>query len=830
MKKLFLFTLICFFMISFSSAALTDDLLAYYKLDGASGTVIDSTGNANGTNSGATRNIAGKINKSFDFEETDGDSVNISNGASPGDALDFTGDLTFCTWIKPESYPNTQNYIIGKRDAAAGYQYVFRVSSAGNMSFLASGGAVQSANTSVPIGSWSFLCVVREDAANTTFYYNGYQDSTFVSKSIAHKNNDVRLGNADFGGVDWDGLIDEVGMWNRTLSAAEITELWNSGSGFSYPFGGVTREIFLVSPANGTTISDVGTNFTVAGSNVSDIGGIWTNLTYYVWQNSTLFNETTVSVSGETFNNTLFIDNFARAEYEWSAHACYSNVTGDYCLNASENFTLTVSLYTLVSEGYINDTISGTLETFNLSIDLFPGIDLTDAVFYYEGEIATPSILAQGDNRFVLISDFQIPLEATDVNNSFLWELEFNNNETVNTTSNTQLVRAIFLDNCSVYTNRIFNISLNDEQTKNSLSGDIELIYTILNENYQEIKTYNLSIESVSSTFVCSVLNLSDEPLFYSAEIRYTSDGYASELYHIQRAAIGAGAQQVDLYDINSTDSTEFKVTYQDSTFNFVEGAILQLQRKYISEDAYEVVEAPLTSSDGVAVLHIDLNSIKYKATLVKNGVVLDVFDNIVFKCQSELTGECEHKLLGEINPQNDVNLDNTRDFAYSSPVLSNGTISVSFSVPSGAPGVINLVLEQKDVFSNKTLCNQTITSSAGSISCAYSESLGESYIDLTLYKDGVPMAKKTYVLHPSGDLDWLGNNYIFILIILFSLVGMALSSPEWIIVNGIITMVISGGLWLANGLDFVMGLGNIVWLVIAAIILIMKISKQEDR
>jgi hypothetical protein len=64
----------------------------------------------------------------------------------------------------------------------------------------------------------------------------------------------------------------------------------------------------------------------------------------------------------------------------------------------------------------------------------------------------------------------------------------------------------------------------------------------------------------------------------------------------------------------------------------------------------------------------------------------------------------------------------------------------------------------------------------------------------------------------------------------LLSLVGMALSSPEWIVINGIVTMVIAGGLYLARGLDFVVGLGSLMWLILAAIILITKMSKQEDR
>ena len=42
----------------------------------------------------------------------------------------------------------------------------------------------------------------------------------------------------------------------------------------------------------------------------------------------------------------------------------------------------------------------------------------------------------------------------------------------------------------------------------------------------------------------------------------------------------------------------------------------------------------------------------------------------------------------------------------------------------------------------------------------------------------------------------------------LLSVIGMAFSSPEWIIINSAITLLISGALWLLNGMDFVVGIG----------------------
>jgi hypothetical protein len=380
----------------------------------------------------------------------------------------------------------------------------------------------------------------------------------------------------------------------------------------------------------------------------------------------------------------------------------------------------------------------------------------------------------------------------------------------------------------------MFNISLFDEISQVPITGDIQFTYTLLNvPAYQIISTANLSLTNRSNFAICSDINLTNLNYVQSIEIRYqgkiTNTTYVPELYHIQRAAITPDVKIINLYSLNQSESTEFKITYQDNTFNFVEGAIIQLLRRYISEDAYKVVEAPITSSEGIAVLHIDLDSIKYKAIVTKNGVVLDTFDNLVFKCQSELTGECEQKLLGNIDPQNSIDYDTERDFSYTVTYGTNN-ISITYSIPSSSPASVNIVLTQKDEWGNTTSCNKTILSSGGSIECDYDTTLGVSYLELSINKDGSPIAYNTYIVDEETGLDFLDNNYIIVVVLMLSLVGMALASPEWIVINGILTLLLSGMLWLVNGINFVAGLGILMWLVIAAGILILKLSKQEDK
>ena len=40
----------------------------------------------------------------------------------------------------------------------------------------------------------------------------------------------------------FDGLVDECGIWSRALTTDEVTSLYNSGNGFTYPFIGAQAQ------------------------------------------------------------------------------------------------------------------------------------------------------------------------------------------------------------------------------------------------------------------------------------------------------------------------------------------------------------------------------------------------------------------------------------------------------------------------------------------------------------------------------------------------------------------------------------------------------------
>jgi hypothetical protein len=50
---------------------------------------------------------------------------------------------------------------------------------------------------------------------------------------------DVEFAQRGDGAAQWQGSLDEIGIWSRALSATEVTSLYNAGvAGVQYPFTG----------------------------------------------------------------------------------------------------------------------------------------------------------------------------------------------------------------------------------------------------------------------------------------------------------------------------------------------------------------------------------------------------------------------------------------------------------------------------------------------------------------------------------------------------------------------------------------------------------------
>ena len=207
-------------------------LVGYWSMNEGSGSYAgDSSGNRNtGVFPGGTANptwVDGKRGKALNFDGSN-DYVAITNANS---TLKLTSsDGTFSAWVKPNTISGFDG-IIGN-NFGSGWWFILN---AGKIAFwAATDAAVYDSNTVVPNGQWTHILVTYNNASKTaTFYKNGVFDGSQVTaNTIGNGGTTFYIGNdgRDGAGYPFDGLIDEVRIYNRALTAAEIQALYKSGA------------------------------------------------------------------------------------------------------------------------------------------------------------------------------------------------------------------------------------------------------------------------------------------------------------------------------------------------------------------------------------------------------------------------------------------------------------------------------------------------------------------------------------------------------------------------------------------------------------------------
>ncbi len=825
-------------MVSFTSSLPSDDVVSYWNLDQLIDPVTDVVGSNNGTNNGAIPGEDGIIDLAYDFNNNDFIEVN-----SLATDIQSNTEGTISLWVNFSSQGGSKR-IFSASDSGDPSSFMdLYATSAGKITFAIFENSVAQLNFNTDNlyndSDWHYVVVTVNSSGNQLYIDGSPVARSFTTGTSATQswfNTVTNIDKVYIGDRGWstslgfDGLIDEVGIWNRSISQTEVTTIHNSGIGLTYPFITDIVTINLISPLNDTTIADIGTNFMVSGDVLEDFNT--TNLTYYIWNNdSSLHNKTTILLNPEqSFDETLFIDEFIlNRDYIWNAEICYENTTFSNCTFSENNFTFNINVFEQISFSYDLEITEGALNSINSSISIFPGNTLTSSILEYNGTNYTTSLIFS-EGFYNIVSSIVVPTVNIDTNFTFkfwylidgvYYESEENNQTVLNT---------LFGICGGVSNDSLFNLFLVDEASSISLIGDIEISAEIVSMSSNEVVgSLNNSFSSVDNVSICFT-----PPSVYSlyslnAEIKYSSDGYAAEFYFIQNSDLTNFPSNITLYDLNLTDSTEFLITYKNNNFITVEGAIIQLQRRFIGEDVSKVVEAPITADGGKAIVHIDLNTNQYSASIVKDGVVLDFFADIVFSCDNELSGDCQKSLDGRVNPNNDIPIEELTDFSYSISVNEDDqTITVLFASPSGTPASINVLLNQIDTFGNLTSCNTTVITSAGSITCDYTDSIESNILELSISKNGVQLAVASYANNPELDMD--GINFFIMFLFMISLVGMAIASPEWMLIISVMVLMIGGTLMLVSGMNLVIGLGALAWLVVAIGIMIFKMAKQEDR
>ena len=94
-----------------------------------------------------------------------------------------------------------------------------------------------------------------------------------MTGSFTLTNNNVSIGCRLGGGSSddcYDGLIDEMAIWNRTVSASEVSQIYNNGAGIVFNANPPSAPEFTVIPANASIPFGTGLSVTFAAINTSE--------------------------------------------------------------------------------------------------------------------------------------------------------------------------------------------------------------------------------------------------------------------------------------------------------------------------------------------------------------------------------------------------------------------------------------------------------------------------------------------------------------------------------------------------------------------------------
>lgn len=845
-ETFFIFLMFCMtiFNVNLALAVTQQDLISYHSFDQSSTSTVLNNVSGSGTTLEVTNSdwawVPGKL----------GNSINITGNSGGVVRLNFTdltdyqvgsNDFTMNFWFRANADGGANDdpelWII--RNPSISVPDPLRIQNIGTSNNFRWGDTINPGNY-VNNRVWKMATAIK-NGSSCSLYLNGtlthVDDCTGEDWStIAHINFGNDLINPDFEGSI---AFDEAGFWMRALDQGDIDDLWNNGNAIDYADIEETVKLNLISPANNTDISTNGTNFHVSGTVTPDFN--LTNITYFVWDDSGLFNETTVTnyTNNQTFSNTLFIDSFIQGDYEWGSEICYENSTFNDCLTSVNN-SFSVEDVSVVSEEYESPIIEGSLNTFSLNVSTFEGFRITTIDLIYNETLYNTNLNEYKDNFYRSTVSLDTPLVSTNENVNFFWNITLDNGEFRNTSVNTQTITNLIIDDCSSGTEVLFNYTLYDEDTKNFLDGTSENTSISLDLNFYKtdgtiIPSINFSQEydEVNPALVCANSDLGNSEFRIFSVAEYSSTNRFSEFYNIQNYLLTSSTDEVNisLYNLNSSRGEAFNIIYKGEDFVPSENTVVQIQRKYIADGIFRTVEVPSTGGDGIAVGHLIPNDVIYNLVFIQNGTVLDTFSNIVAKCQNPSISECQINLNAFISGDNLFDLINEDDF-FSSLSFNRDTMTVSsvFGITSSVPGEVILNVTQFDNRGNINVCSDSLTSTTGTLSCVVPQTYDNTTVRAIITLNGDIRREGFINLNPTPQEQY-GGILIFVslTVVLFLLGLVAVSDSPAITGFGLILgVVVLGGLNLIYSDSWIGQGATVLFFIVAIIVIVVKAGARR--
>lgn len=576
-------------------------------------------------------------------------------------------------------------------------------------------------------------------------------------------------------------------------------------------------QIDVESPVGLLNINSVGSNETLNVTSTDDgLDDCWYN-----------YNGTNVTIIGcvnAIKNSTLFILEENNLNMTLYANDSFGN---------ENNTIITWNYFVLInSQTFNSETNEGSTETFIIN---YTANETPTSINFVYNDSVTSADIDSSDFPIVIATEvIVIPNVAAISNLSFLWNI-VSSSSNLNTSLTNQTVNVVSFDNCSVFTNVLFNYTIVDEATQQVLNGTAENtsleIDISLFDSAKDISILNFStsFNSTNPSAICSLTDLFNGSSFIlDSTAKYSSSSRAIEYYNIRDSTIDDTSliQNITLFDIKTSESTDFQITFKNSDFVIVDNALIQVNRQYVSEGVFKTVELPITDSNGQTVVHLVKNDIVYNYIVTKNNEVIGTFNNLIAFCDDETIGQCFILLNALEGTTSTFNPDVGSGISFL-PLSFNTTtrdLSFTFTTNDGSVRTVLLNSTKMDQIGDTSVCSTSITSSSGTLVCSVPASIGNETIIVSVFVDG--QLSFTSYFRADNDLKLGIAGYFLLLFMVVSLAFM-FSESKSMIVAGIILGFVAGGMLFFIQSGIIAGGAAVMWLIIMGLIIIWKLNSE---
>ena len=211
-------------------------LVGHWEMEDASGGAVDSINSNNASEAGSgtyTYQVDGKIGNAIQLNQDPNPLLNAGNASE----LRITGAITVAGWLKKNTASSV--YLVSKRGGVPNRGYRLEIRSAGEANFSISPDGTNLeesgwSTTATSVGEWHHVVGVYEPSTRVAVYIDGVLESentTSISPSIHNSTQDFIIsGWTNGGGSTIDGSVDDIRVYDRAISEAEIMALYELGN------------------------------------------------------------------------------------------------------------------------------------------------------------------------------------------------------------------------------------------------------------------------------------------------------------------------------------------------------------------------------------------------------------------------------------------------------------------------------------------------------------------------------------------------------------------------------------------------------------------------